>query len=391
MASRRCTAVFGISYDVTPQNFPLLQLPPQLQTEQNPDITCTLRGSPAWCANYLGGGPGTGFLAGGGLLQVNVPPATQAEARAATQGIILDQVQPKVLTWTLGIQREIMDNTNIEFRYLGTRATQLPVQARINTISAFNAGLQQPLLTFFSASQVPATILGGSRLSQFESFGEAPFIHPEFSLMTAFPVIGSSTYHAGSVDFNRRFARCFMLRSNYTFAKNIDDATNELFNSRVNPRRPFDYMHLGLDRGRSVLDVRHKFALSWIYEFPKPDTGSGFLNTLVQGWQWNATYLAQSRQPVSILSIADANADFDNARDRAILNPAGVGHTGTAVNYVCVGLGGVTSIASILATNPCSGSANVAGYVAQNPSTRYVQAEMGAMPTLGRNSFGAPG
>ena len=30
---------FGVSFDVTPQNFPLLQLPPQLQTEQNPDIT----------------------------------------------------------------------------------------------------------------------------------------------------------------------------------------------------------------------------------------------------------------------------------------------------------------------------------------------------------------
>jgi hypothetical protein len=375
---------FGISYDVTPQNFPLLQLPPQLQTEQNPDITCTLPGAPAWCTN-----PATGFLAGGGLLQVNVPPATQAEARAATQGIMLDQVQPKVLTWTLGIQREIMNNTNVEVRYLGTRATQLPVQARINTISAFNAGLQ-PLPTFFSGSQVPATITGGSRLSQFESFGEAPFLHPEFSLMTAFPSIGGSIYHAGSVDFNRRFARGFMLRSNYTFAKNIDDATNELFSSRVNPRRPYDYMHLGLDRGRSVLDIRHKFALSWIYEFPKPDTGSGFLNSLVQGWQWNATYLAQSGQPVSILSIADANADFDNAPDRAIFNPAGVGNTGTGVNYVCVGPGGATSIAP---SDPgcAGGSGNVAGYVAQNPNARYVQAAMGAFPNLGRNTFGTPG
>jgi hypothetical protein len=99
---------FGVSYDVTPQNFPLLQLPPQLQTEQNPDITCTLPGAPAWCANFVGGGPGTGFLSGGGLLQVNVPPATREEAQAATQGIILDQVQPKVLTWTLGVQREII-------------------------------------------------------------------------------------------------------------------------------------------------------------------------------------------------------------------------------------------------------------------------------------------
>jgi hypothetical protein len=154
---------FGISYDVSPQNFALLQLPPQLQTEQNPNITCTLPGSPAWCANYLGGGPGTGFLAGGGLLQVNVPPATQAEARAATQGIMLDQIQPKILTWTLGVQQELRNNTSFELRYLGTRATQLPVQARMNTISAFTAGLQ-PLPTFFIQARfrVPSWAVRGS-------------------------------------------------------------------------------------------------------------------------------------------------------------------------------------------------------------------------------------
>ena len=265
---------FGISYDVTPQNFPLLQLPPQLQTEQNPDITCTLPNPPSWCTS------GTGFLAGGGLLQVNVPPATQAEARAATQGIILDQVQPKVLTWTLGVQREIMNNTSLELRYLGTRATQLPVQARINTISAFTAGLQ-PLPTFFDSGEVPAAILGGARLSNFENF--SPFVHPEFSTMTAFPPIGGSIYHAGSVDLNRRFVRGFMLRTNYTWAHNIDDATNELFSSVVNPRRPFDWMNLRLDRGRSTLDIRHKFALSWIYELPNLGTESGVLKTFLHG------------------------------------------------------------------------------------------------------------
>jgi hypothetical protein len=50
----------------------------------------------------------------------------------------------------------------------------------------------------------------------------------------------------------------------------------------------------------------------------------------------------------------------------------------------------VTSIAPI--TTGCSGgSANVGGYVAQNPNARYVQAELGALPTLGRNSFETPG
>jgi Carboxypeptidase regulatory-like domain/TonB dependent receptor len=384
---------FGVSFDVTPQNFPLLSLPPQLQTEQNPGITCGLPGPPAWCAS------GSGFLAGGGLRQVNVPPATQQEARLATQGIILDQVQPKVLTWTLGVQRELMKDTSLELRYLGTRATQLLVQARSNTMSAFTAGVE-PLPTFFNASQVPATIVGGSRLSDFESFN--PFIHPEFTevdangdlvggaLVTTFPPIGSSTYHAGSIDLNRRFARGLMLRGNYTYAHNIDDSTNELFSSVVNPRRPFDWQNLRLDRGRSTLDIRHKFALSWIYELPNVSTDSGMLKTFAHGWQWNGTYLVQTGQPVSVLANADSNGNADAAGDRAILNSSGVPMVGTAVDYVCAGAGGVTSVASI--TTGCSGgSANVAGYIAQNPNARYVQAELGAFPTVGRNTFESPG
>src|ERR1700693_5105480 len=57
-----------IAYDVIPNNFAINSLPPQLQTEQNPQITCSLSSPPSWCAT------GTGFLQGGGLLQVNVPP-----------------------------------------------------------------------------------------------------------------------------------------------------------------------------------------------------------------------------------------------------------------------------------------------------------------------------
>src|SRR5439155_300658 len=91
---------FQMAYDVVPNNFAINSQPPQLQTEQKPSVTCALPNPPAWCAT------GTGFLAGGGLLQVNVPPATQADARAATSSLIPDHVAPKVMTWSLGVQHE---------------------------------------------------------------------------------------------------------------------------------------------------------------------------------------------------------------------------------------------------------------------------------------------
>jgi hypothetical protein len=382
---------FGISFDVTPQNFPLLQLPPQLQTEQNPDITCTLAGAPSWCANFLAGGPGTGFLGGGGLLQVNVPPATKADAQAATQGLILNFVQPKVLTWTLSVERQIMRDTSIELRYLGTRATALPVQARMNTQSAFDAGLS-PLPTFFSASEVPATIVGGQRLADFENF--SPFVDPAFSLMTSFPALGSSSYNAGSIDFNRRLSRGLLVRANYTYSHNIDNATNELFSSLVNPRRPQDWRNMGQDRGNSTLDYPHKFALAWVWDVPKLKSENGFLKTVMNGWEWTGNYLIQSGQPVSILSDTDSNGNADAAGDRAIFNPAGTVRVGSGVDLVCVGAGGATSIQPALlgdGVTPGCASSTVAGYVASDPTAQYVQAQLGARSNVGRNSFRSPG
>lgn len=383
---------FGLSYDITAQNFTLLQLPPQLQTEQNPDITCSGAAGtpPSWCPSYLANQGGRGFLGGGGLAQVNVPPVTQADARANTGSIIVDTVQPKVMTWTLGVQRELTSNDSLEVRYLGTRAVHLPVQARLNTRSAFSAGLQE-LPTYFSLSAIPATITGGPRLSDFVNYDPLIYSAEGFQgLVTAFPAIGGSTYHGGSVDYNHRTSHGLLVRANYTFAHNIDDSTNELFSSLVNPRRPQDWQHMGLDRGRSTLDIRHKLALSWIYDLPTWKGQSGFAKTILSGWQWNGTYIAQSGQPISILSGTDSNGNADSAGDRAIINPNGSGNTGTGVDLVCVGAGGATSTATVSA-GCAGGSANVAGYVAANPGAHYVQARLGARSNVGRNTFQSPG
>ena len=130
---------FGISYDVKFQNFASITLPPQVASEMNPATACTISNPPAWCsASPLG----SGFLASGGLPGVLTPPTTQAQARGLTTSYIDDTVMPKIMTWSLGVQHELMRNTTIELRYLGTRGLELPVQLRRNHISYFDAGGQ---------------------------------------------------------------------------------------------------------------------------------------------------------------------------------------------------------------------------------------------------------
>ncbi len=341
---------------------------------------------------------GQGFLQFGGLLQVNVPPVTQAEARAATQSLIPNHVSPKVITWTLGVQHELFRDSSVEVRYVGTRSLELPVQQRLNSASAFDPNVPgggiAPLPTFIHPSDVPAVVVSpASTLQSFDNFNPLPLSADGFlGSLTTFPPIGSGIYHAGSVDFIHRFARGIYLRANYTFSKNIDNATNELFSSRVNPRRAQDGFDFAAERGLSALDIRQKFALSFLYEIPNVQTDHAFVKALAHGWEWGGTYLAESGQPVTPLSGVDSNANGDSAGDRTIINPAGVGPTGSTVNFVCnAGAGGATSIVTDPSTCGSGNESNIVGYVAANPTARFIQAGVGAKANAGRDTVSTPG
>ncbi|HXU17938.1 MAG TPA: TonB-dependent receptor [Terriglobales bacterium] len=384
---------FGIAYGRTFGNLPQLALPPQYQTEENELLVCAaFNPAPSWCTT------GTAFLANGGLpatyTLVNDPSIT----RALTQGRIPDQKAPKTLNWTLSVQRELFRGGVLEARYLGTRGLFLPVQVRLNSEGAFSAGLA-PLPTYSDPSQVPATVTSpASTLATFDNYNPQPLSqYGFFGNVTEHQSIGSSTYHGGALSFSQSLRHGLTFRANYTYSHTIDDSTAELFSTFLNPRRPEDAVNLRADRGNSALDVRHKLAFAWTYALPQAHSASGFLKVLLNGYELNGSYIAQTGQPISILSPYDANDNFDVAGDRAIFNPHGLGNTATDVNAVCnAAPGGAVSIVAPDSNGAWSGcgtgnDANVVGYLAMDPNARYISAQLGAKSTVGRNSFFTPG
>ena len=117
-------------------------------------------------------------------------------------------------------------------------------------------------------------------------------------MVTAFPPLANGIYHGVSVDFNHRVGHGLTLRANYTYSKNMDDATNELFSSRVNPRRAQDWRHLSDDWARSTLDVPSKLAISWVYDLPSSHADNGFVRGFANGWQWQGSWQAYNGTPV---------------------------------------------------------------------------------------------
>ncbi len=388
---------FGMAYGRTFGNLPQLALPPQYQIEEDPILACNVFNPvPAWCAT--GSNPGHAFLASGGLpatyTLVNDPLVT----RGLTQGVIADQKEPKTLNWTLNVQRELYKGGVLEARYLGTRGLFLPVQVRLNSQSAFEAGLA-PLPTYLDPSQVPATIATpANTLAAFDNFNALPLSqYGFFGNVTEHLPIGASTYHGGALSFSQSLRHGLTIRANYTYSHAIDNSTAELFSTFLNPRRAEDGFNLNAERGNSALDVRHKLAVAWTYALPTPHVQSGWMKALVGGYELNGAYIAQTGQPVTVLSPYDANDNFDVAGDRAIFNPNGVGNTATDVNAVCnAGPGGAVSIVAPDINGVWSGcgagdDANVVGYVTMDPRARYVAAQLGAKSSVGRNSFYSPG
>ena len=400
-------AGFGIAYDVKFQNFASITLPPQLQSELNPNSACTLNPQPSWCANPNG----SGFLAGGGLPSAYIPPASQLAARSLTTSFIDNTVMPKILTWSLGVQRELYRNAIIEFRYLGTRGLELPVQFRRNFISAFDGGVT-PLPTFFQASDVPTSWTASTPTdTAFNSFN--PNTYAQFGFqgnITSDPPLGGSKYHAASVSFTQHSRFGLTFNTNYTWAHTTDNSTNEFFTSLLNPRRAQDTNRLANDWASSDLDVRQHFALSWTYQVPNFENWNGFIRALTNGFQIGSVLLVQTGQPVTIQSGLDSNGNGDSAGDRASLNPFGTARTGSDVFAVCALPGGAVTLSNggpgafgtptgvgagggcFNPTDPTGGTFFPAiGYRPVNFNSKYVVTGPGAQANLGRNSVTTPG
>jgi hypothetical protein len=263
------------------------------------------------------------------------------------------------------------------------------VQSRLN--GGFPPKFNLP--TFFSASEIPSasTLAGLKSRQDFLNARKRVLADLGFAgNFTGFPTQGNSIYHSGSINVKRRLTAGFTVDASYTFSRTIDDSTNELFSSFVNPRRPQDNFDLTAQRAQSVLSHPHRFVASWIYELPYKGS-NGFTRQLLGNWQISGVYQAESGQLVDALSFNDANGNLDNAGDRAVLNPNGTENKGSNVNWV-------TRSGSIVAPGSVSAS-QVVGYVvapapggvAVNPNARFVFAGTGAKSTAGRNLLRAPG
>ena len=349
-------AGFGIGYDTYFTNLGSLSKPPQLENTFRGDTTVDT-------PNYL---------ANGGIRPDQRPEELDEQAaRSLTSAFILDQHLPYSVQWNLGVERVVAEDYTLSMRYLGTRGIRLFTQSILPLAARARPGRSLP--TFYDRPTQPELDALEVTLAEIDA---APIALPRFTeagfgpLIYAFPNRGNSIYHGLATEAKRRFSNGLQFLAAYTWSKNIDDSTADLFSTLLSPRRPQDFQDMRAERAKSFLDRTHRFTIAWVYEAPwfRRST-SALRRNLLGNWVLSGMYTFESPQYATVQSGLDSNRNLDAAADRAVINPDGRDRTGSDVTAL---------------TNS---EGEVVGYLADDPSARYIKAGAGVHPNGGRNTL----
>jgi hypothetical protein len=292
-------------------------------------------------------------------------PATQAQVEALPNGVVGQPVlrtplpdrsstpllfdpgirTPYVSQWNLSIQRQIANNTVFEVAYVGSKGTHMfrmmnENQATVSPeflagfLAAQNGQRVGPvgaLLATYgtAATAVPASVttdLANNNIGAFittmdtnvfngvvggrlvaAGLGQGYFRNPQFGTAARGCSCTSTSYNALQVSVNRRFSQGLMFQTNYTFAKSLDDISDDTDGAGQGLLIPLDSNNRRLDWGRSGYDIRHQFRAAVIYDLPFGPgrrwlRRGGAMGHVLGGWTTNTIVDWSSGFPFTVAS-----------------------------------------------------------------------------------------
>jgi hypothetical protein len=233
----------------------------------------------------------TGLNFGTPVLGTGPLPATSVSFTAFDPHAPSQYVQQ----WNASVQKAVGQDTTIEIGYLGSRGFHLQRAHLINNTLP-GPGPLGPRRPFKTLTFVPNTTLPtGSTDAVIQG--------------TTFPVstinllenTAQSWYDAGYINARRRFSHGLSFLANYTYAKNLTNAPD--FRSAMDEATiPQDNNNLNAEKGPGC-DVRHRFALSSVYDIPFLNrTG---LRMVTKDWHLSSIYQFQTGMPFTISVFGD--------------------------------------------------------------------------------------
>jgi hypothetical protein len=190
-----------------------------------------------------------------------------------------------VETWGLSIEHQLPANLLFSTSYLGSHGVRLFSRGAVNlcnspvVINPATSDCVRPLDQFFPDPNNP------------DPYGSVDYKSD----------VGQSTYHALLVSLERRFSSGFSFQTHYTLSHSINDGSTG--GGEANGRQNVNCRQC--DKGPSVFDVRHNFAVNAVYELPFGPgkqflRDSGVLGKVVGGWEFTGIGTWHTGHPLTV-------------------------------------------------------------------------------------------
>jgi hypothetical protein len=185
---------------------------------------------------------------------------------------------PRVMNFSMTVQRDIGYNTLLDVGYVGSLGRHLLWQRNVNTI---------PFGTNFLVSSRDATnntVLAPNFVRPLPGWGDVNLREPA----------GSSNYHSLQVSANRRFSSRLQYGISYTWSKSLDYNSDDGANvSVLIPVRIRNY-------GLSSFDRTHIIKVNWLYDLPGFHHAPRVVKWAANDWQVSGIYIAATGPPLSV-------------------------------------------------------------------------------------------
>jgi len=220
--------------------------------------------------------------------------------------------------WNAQVEKSFGSNMTLQVGYLGARGFHLQRAHLINNAPP-GPGPLGPRRPFKTLSFVPGTVLTPSSTNAVIQSQTFPV-----STINLLEDTAQSWYDAGYVNVRRRYSHGLSFLANYTYSKNLSNAPD--FRSPMDESSiPQNDSNLAAEKGPGC-DVRHRFALSSVYDIPAFDRGE-WTRLVTQNWHVSTIYQVQSGMPFTISVFGDT------ANSGTVLgeNPIRANYTGKPV------------------------------------------------------------
>jgi hypothetical protein len=192
---------------------------------------------------------------------------------------------PGAEEFDLVLEHQITNNTLVSVSYIGSIGRFLPVGIDTNLPAA---------------TSITYTVSGGPLSGQTvtEPFFAGAHPNPNYTHMVMFCTCVTSHYNGLVGQFNRRITNGLQFNLSYTYASATDDGASSSAAISGTGNLPVNPYDLGLEEGRSYLEVRNRFVGTVVWQpgyFAHSE--NAFARAALSGWTFSVNEIAQTGIP----------------------------------------------------------------------------------------------